>query len=191
MLILPRSCFFHVPKTGGTWAKRAIIEAGIPGREFTIDGDPHIGLKDCPEPHKFKFAFVRHPLSLYRSYWQCKMTYGWDPKNPMDMECKSDKFHVFVENILRKYPGIYTKFFFDVVGRGEERIEFIGKYENLPDDLITALKLAGEDFSEAKIRNLPPINVSDHQRFPAIFPRELEEEVKRVEKEIITTFYSS
>lgn len=188
MLILPKSCFFHVPKTGGTWVKKAIAAAGIPCQEFSISGDTHIGLKDCPYPEKFKFAFVRHPLGLYRSYWQFKMTYGWDEKNQLDMTCQSDSFHQFLRNVLDKFPGIYGRSLVEFVGDEQNEIEFAGKYENLVNDLVFALNSAGETFDEQAIRSLPPYNVSDKTKFPAEYTAALEAEVMTTEAEMIRRF---
>ncbi|RMD70085.1 MAG: hypothetical protein D6819_05170 [Gammaproteobacteria bacterium] len=188
MLILPNSCFLHVPKTGGSWVKKAIIASGIDCKDYRIDGNPHIGLSKCPAPEKFKFAFVRHPVHLYRSYWQYKMTYGWDKKNILDMECKSDNFNTFIRNVLEKYPGCYGDALIEFVGEGEHEIEFIGKYENLIEDLITALKSAKESFNEDIIRNLPPCNVSDKKRFPAQYTEELEQEVRKSEVKVMNRF---
>ena len=67
MLILPRSCLLHVPKTGGSWVKKAILASGIQCEAVSPGGNHHSGLNECPTPDKFKFAFVRHPLGLYRS----------------------------------------------------------------------------------------------------------------------------
>ncbi|SER44876.1 Sulfotransferase family protein [Nitrosomonas sp. Nm51] len=181
MLILPKSCFLHVPKTGGTWVKKAIAAAGISCKDYTLSGDPHIGLKDCPCREKFKFAFVRHPVDLYRSYWQFKMTYGWDSDNQLDRACRSDNFQNFVRQVLNKFPGVYSKSLAGFVGETDNEIEFVGKYENLIGDLITALRSAGEDFNEQPIRTLPPHNVSNKNRFPAIYTSALEAEVKKAE----------
>lgn len=188
MLILPYSCFLHFPKTGGSWVKKAIIASGIKCEGYRIDENPHIGLKQCPEPEKFKFAFVRHPVNLYRSYWQFKMTYEWDKKNQIDMECRSDNFHVFIKNLLNKYPGCYGDALVEFVGEEGNEIEFIGKYENLTEDLINALKLAGEMFNEGVIRNLPPYNVSDKKRFQAQYTKELEQEVRKSEAKVLNRF---
>ncbi|MES2604320.1 MAG: hypothetical protein V4603_05245 [Pseudomonadota bacterium] len=188
VLILPKSCFLHVPKTGGSWVRKAIKAAGIACEDFSLGDNHHPGLADCPCPDKFKFAFVRHPLSLYRSYWQYKMTYGWDAGNLIDNECRADNFHTFVTNVLEKLPGIYSRSLHEFVGPPDQPIEFIGKYENLVEDLVTALQLAGEQFDPAAIRNLPPYNVSDKKSFPAAFTPALEAHVLAAEAEAVSRF---
>lgn len=188
MLILPNSCFLHVPKTGGGWVKNAIIASGIKYKDYKIDDIPHIGLKHCPCPGKFKFAFVRHPVGLYRSYWQYKMTNAWDKKNMFDMACQSDSFHDFIRNVLDKYPGVYGDTLIDFIGEGNNEIEFIGKYENLVEDLLVALKCAGETFDEDTIRTMPPYNVSNKVKFPAEYTNQLESEVRKAENKVIRKF---
>lgn len=188
MLILPRSCFLHVPKTGGSWVKKAILASGINCESFSIKDNNHPGLRECPFPEKFKFAFVRHPLGVYRSYWQYKMTYGWDLHNPIDQNCRDDNFEAFVSHVLAKMPGVYSCCIVNFVGTDRKPIEFIGKYENLVEDLITALTMAGCHFNENVIRALPPINVSNKQAFPAEYTPELKSAVLRTESGVMTRF---
>ena len=189
MLILPNSCFLHVPKTGGSWVKKAIIASGITYEEYRIEGDPHIGLTHCPVADTFKFAFVRHPVSLYRSYWQFKMTHQWDKKNPLDMECQSNDFNVFIQNVLAKFPSCYSHKLINFVGTEAEPIEFIGQYENLVEDLIRALTLAQETFSEDAIRDLPAYNVSNKKRFPADYDQDLEQKIRQSEHKMMKRFF--
>lgn len=188
MLILPRSCFLHVPKTGGSWVKRAILAAGVPAREHAVDGYTHLGLADCPPGCGFRFAFVRNPLGLYRSYWQFKMTVGWDAANELDQRCQADSFEPFVLNVLEYFPGIYGRTLQDFVGSVQSPIEFIGRYENLVEDLVQALTLAGEHFDAAAIRALPPYNVSDKRKAPAVYTPALETAVRAAEAEVFTRF---
>lgn len=188
MLILPHSCFLHVPKTGGTWVKRAILAAGVPAREYSIDGYTHLGLADCPQPGLFRFAFVRNPLGLYRSYWQFKMTVGWDAANELDQRCRSEDFASFVTAVLQHFPGIYARTLRDFVGPPEAPIEFIGRFEHLVEDLVTALTLAGEHFDAEAIRTLPPYNVSDKRKAPAIWTDRLEAAVRTAEAEVFERF---
>jgi hypothetical protein len=188
MLILPHSCFLHVPKTGGSWVKQAIRAAGIPAREHSIDGNTHLGIADCPEPGKFRFAFVRNPLGLYRSYWQFKMTVGWDAANMLDQRCRADDFVGFVMAVVRDFPGIYARSLRDYVGPAHAPIEFIGRYEDLVEDLVRALTLAGEQFDAEAIRQLPPSNVSNKVKAPADFTPELEAAVRAAEAEVFERF---
>jgi hypothetical protein len=187
MLILPRSCFLHVPKTGGIWVREAINVSGVAFEECAID-HIHIGLKDCPCPEKYKFAFVRHPLDRYRSYWQYKMGAGWGIHNSFDRDCCSADFHDFIRKVLEKHPGICGRDYTQYVGPPENEIEFIGKYENLVEDLIQALRNAGEQFDEQAIRSLPPKNVSNRARFAATYAKDLEEALKEAEQETILRF---
>ncbi len=181
MLILPNSCFLHVPKTGGTWAKEAIKASGLKYEEYPIEGDPHIGLEYCPVPEKFQFAFVRHPVERYRSYWQYKMGAGWDVNNPLDRDCCSTDFHQFIHNVIKLYPGVCGRDYEQFVGLPGDEIDFIGKFENLIEDLIFALHKAREEFNEENIRSIPPKNVSDKIRFPAKYTSELKDAVRKVE----------
>ena len=65
MLIFKDAVFLHVPKTGGTWVKTAVKNAGIEFEEYIVDGDIHGDLSYCPHKDRFIFAFVREPLRLY------------------------------------------------------------------------------------------------------------------------------
>jgi hypothetical protein len=188
MLILPHSCFLHVPKTGGSWVKQAVIAAGIPAREHSREGYTHLGIADCPEPDKFRFAFVRNPIGLYRSYWQYKMTVGWDPSNALDQACHTDDFAVFVSKVVMQFPGIYARSLLEYVGPPEAPIEFIGRFEHLVEDLVLALTLAGERFDETVIRNMPPSNVSDKKKAPAAFTPALEAMVRSAEADVFERF---
>lgn len=188
MLILPHSCFVHVPKTGGSWVRRAIIASSVEWEDYSVNGDPHVGFKSCPRPGLFRFAFVRHPVSLYRSYWQYKMTFGWDTGNTLDRECQSADFHVFVRNVLATRPGAYGRTLLELVGDLDDQIEYIGKYENLTEDLIAALRKAGEVYDEDAVRNEPPANVSDKNRFSAAYTEELEAAVREAESYVLQRF---
>ena len=168
--------------------RAAIRAAGIPAEEYGLPGRVHLGLEDCPCPEKFKFAFVRDPVEMYRSYWTYKMGRGWDPANEIDQTCRSDDFRGFVTCVLEHYPGVLGSSFAAFVGPEGGEIEFVGRHENLREDLITALSLAGESFDPEAIRSLPPKNVSDRRRFPARYSEELEAAVRASEAEALRRF---
>lgn len=167
-LLLPHSIFFHIPKTGGTWVRAAVKNAGIPSNEvFTTLGTQRV------EPDKlfharpdqlerqghFRFAFVRHPASMYRSYWSYKIRLGPKGYNDFDTKYMHEEFPVFVRAVLKDLPWVshqlrwYTGYF-------AERLDFVGKQERLADDLVRALRRAGEDFDEDALRSTPRMNES-------------------------------
>jgi hypothetical protein len=179
--------FLHVPKTGGTWVREALRAGGVAVEPVDPD-EPHTELDACPCPQKFKIAFVRHPLSVYQSYWRFKKTDGWDRRNPFDGACASGSFASFVENVLAKYPGWCSRRFESFVGVAGAEIEFVGRCERLADDLVRALRAAGEPFDEARLRETPPVNVSVWPIEDARWPDNLAERVLTSESDALERF---
>jgi Sulfotransferase family len=188
MLILANAVFLHVPKTGGTWVREALHASGAAFDEYFVDGDQHADLSYCPCPDKLKFAFVRHPCGVYASYWRFKMAEGWDLRNPFDAECAATSFPDFVQGVLNKQPGWCSRMFEDYVGPPDRQIEFIGRFERLPDDLVHALRLAGEAFDERALRETPHANVSSWPPRDARWSRSLAEAVRRAERDAFDRF---
>jgi hypothetical protein len=185
MLIFERAIFLHVPKTGGTWVKAAATQANLKFEEYSVDGDIHADLSYCPTRSKFVFAFVREPVSLYRSYWRFKAREGWDDRNPFDVACAAPTLEGFVENVLRLEPAWCSRLFEDYVGPPTAEIDFIGRFESLAADLIRALRRAGESFDERAILDTPPVNASTGD---ARFPPELAARVRSSEQRCILRF---
>jgi len=167
-----RTIFYHIPKTGGQWVKKAILESTgglerVPGKYITDEvkslrllGSHQIPATVRHDESLFSFAFVRHPLSWYRSFWASRfedsldkpflISWLWD-KNPEE----------FIRNVIRKYPrGFLTKVYRYYVGKDCNRLDFVGRQEYLADDLILALKLGRENFDEDKIKKLERINIA-------------------------------
>jgi hypothetical protein len=189
VLIFANAVFLHVPKTGGTWVKAAVSNAGIEFEEHLVDGDIHGDLSYCPFRDRFIFAFVREPLSVYQAYWRFKMTAGWDQRNPFDGDCAAPTFDGFVENVLRLEPAWCSRMFEDYVGRTPaDEISFIGRFEALADDLVRALEMIGARFDEGVIRSTPPVNVSTVSRELTRWSPELAARVKRSEQRALLRF---
>ena len=186
MLIFQRAVFLHVPKTGGSWVTMAARTAGCRFENFAVDGDNHADLSYCPHRDRFIFAFVRHPLALYRSYWRFKIGGGWDARNPFDMDCRADTFQAFVENVVTRYPGWCSSMFEDYVGPPDRPIDFIGRHETLADDLVRALRTAGEPFDEGMLRATPPVNAS--RPYEAIWTPALVDAVVESEERTLRRF---
>ena len=179
---MPRSIFYHIPKTGGTWVRRAIEAAGIPAAE--VGDSPHCAFTSTNGSGLFKFAFVRHPLTWYQSFWCYRMRLGWRMEDTLD-PCMSRNFETFVDNVIQRIPNHLVWRYEKYVGPDPGVLDFVGKQENLQQDLIRALRMAGEKFDEDKILAVPRLNASStHPEYAD----NLREKVLNSEAEVISRF---
>ena len=187
-MVLRHSQFLHVPKTGGNWVAGVLRQLFPEAQRMP---KIHTTRKSAPQPERFTFAFVRHPLTWYQSYFSYKQRKGWDPENDWDKLVRSESFAEFIETALSKTPAYYSLLLRRFVGPAGDEIDFIGRFESLTEDLILALTLAGERFDPNLIRNAPPVNQSDYRMHPAVYSNGLAERVLDVEAEAVERFYSA
>lgn len=201
MVISPRSVFFHIPKTGGSWVTKVLKEMGI----CEVDYRPHfrhilnlqaehVTYRDIDKNRikgKFSYAFVRDPVEWYRSFWKFRTAGGWDMRFILDRECKNVDFNKFVENVARVFPeGFVSSIYKEYLGHQLDQVDFVGKQENLKEDLEKALTLAGEVFSSERIKERKKFNVSN----PPILKEKYQykddvlELIRRTERWAITKF---
>lgn len=109
---------------------------------------------------RFTFAFVRHPLKWYQSRWAYRMENGWEAGHPMDDACHSEDFNKFIAKLLNWRAGYLSDVYDQYCGPESAPISYVGRQERLADDLIEALRLAGERFDEEAIRTTPRENVT-------------------------------
>ena len=57
-------------------------------------------------------------------------------------------------------PGLLSRYFMTFVGLPDDEVDFIGRYENLVDDLCHALLQAGEEFNRDALLSALPVNTS-------------------------------
>jgi len=152
------------------WVRKAIRSAGILTDEIIptamIGEDWHamMGHASPLQLHisdRFRFAFVRHPLSFYQSYWCFKMRTGWTSELTFDVQHRSEDFATFVRSVLKANPrGWLTLMYTRSLGEHFDAVEYIGRTERLADDLVCALTLAGETFDEDALRSTSAENVA-------------------------------
>lgn len=128
---------------------------------FRRDGANHCYFETIPASFaesRFTFGFVRHPLTWYQSFWAYRMHTGWH--NSADY-IQSNDFNEFVRLRTTYWPGFllrhYDKYCFRNDGTS---ISFIGQYEHLASDLISALSQAGESFQVETILSLQRSNAA-------------------------------
>jgi hypothetical protein len=184
--------FIHVPKTGGMWVTEALQAAGIEVEEEFGRTPEHPLLSELERRGRFTFAFVREPLSWYGSIWRFR-NYFHLHKEPAEAQLPYDsyiglEFPDFIEQVAEHLPGFLSNHYELFVGPQDSEIEFIGRYERLEDDLVSALRTAGQDFDEEALRSFPPINVTGPQ--PEC-PPETRLRLMRAESEAYERFYRS
>ncbi len=126
-------------------------------------------LKTHPRP--FTFCFVRHPLAWYESFYRYKSQselnweedgevdniHRWHPNAILNGLGRGRDFNSFTSALMDKYPGYVSALYSHYTFRP---VDFIGKQENLREDLVTVLERTGCDFDAGKIRVRERINRS-------------------------------
>ena len=136
----------HIPKTGGTWVREVLGNLQL----IRVDTrSAHAPLPVFTAPHEqraFKFAFIRHPLDWYVSWWRWHADFAWTRKfaEPILPACAFTPrlgFHEFVAQCLAQAPGMVSDLYELFVGAPEAPIDFIGRHESLRADLLKLLAL--------------------------------------------------
>lgn len=199
-----RTIFYHIPKTGGTWVKRAMRQGGLivgrarnkrrTGHPFSLKREhatPEV-VRDEYKENRLSFCFVRHPISWLKSSWAFRYrTPGVGRTAPIH-EFWVDEFQPFVLSVLEHMPGYVTRLYQYYVGPDADEIDFIGRQEHLADDLARVLNLAGEEFDEQALRSIPPRNVAAGRPEVAklcVLGKSVERQVLDAEKWIMDKFY--
>lgn len=119
------------------------------------------------EENYYTFCFVRHPLDWYESYWKFNSERGWprwgEERDVMKWHpnaelsgCENEDFNGFVRQVIRHHPGYVTNLY----SRYTRSIDFVGKQENLVQDLSAVLTHLNVKFDEEKLRSRERVNVS-------------------------------
>jgi len=125
----------------------------------------------------FTFCFVRHPVRWYESWWRYlkgkqsipwletainkeQRLKRWDPFSVPAAAFCSD-FNEFVSRMLKAFPGYVTWMYghYAVPESG-----FVGKQENLRNDLMRALTMRGLAFDVEHLMKQPFINEAGHKK---------------------------
>lgn len=148
-MVLQRSTFLMIPRTATTWCRQAIRNAGVQYWETNPKHDTEV-VQRVEKPlyvPEFRFTFTRNPDTWLRSRW---VLGKWADELSEFWDIDYTKFRAAVDDReIERYFKKYTS-----------RCKFVGKTETIADDLVTALRTAGEDFDETGLRETPPLNES-------------------------------
>jgi len=192
MLILEKCRFVRVAKTGTQYCTKAILD-GCESIPRELGGREEYHAPTSRGPQLPAFGFVRHPLTWYESYWRHRMSTGRDDSSVIDEKCRSDDFLGFLGNVLSKLPAGYLGRTFEaMLGANYGDCQFVGRFENLTADLVSALSFFGEPVSVRKILASPPRNVGDRKKFPVVvLPDEISEQLVLFERDLVARFYAN
>jgi hypothetical protein len=170
------------------------------------------GVADADEAG-FSFAFVRHPLEWYRSFWAYRVMLrnfspscdGADGQHPMifppdlcwieatDNAGNARAFERFVQRCLETHPdGWVGSLYRCYLGDEGDHLDYVGRQEQLADDLVQALRLAGETFDEGRLRATPRRNrAASMPRFAGqlALSRETAERMLECERWVVEQYY--
>lgn len=156
--------YLHIPKTGGTWFRQALLAAGV-GIEAIGDQHSHFPYlnnfvqQDVARAAHY-FVLVRHPITWYQSRWAFRVLNGWQMTHPIDRACASNDFQEWVRNLLDHKCGWVSQLYDMYIGGIPGQECNVGRIECLPDDAIGVLQRVGVDFDAEKFRATPRVNDS-------------------------------
>lgn len=188
MIVLKNCRVLCTPKAGSTWISNAVLNSASHAKPFGKGTRCHHeelvgGFTNLPA-----IAFVRHPLTWYPSYWNHRVRNGWKTDHDID-ECASEDFQSFMEAATEEFPGWLGTYFQKWIGTANRPAEFVGRYENLQDDIQRGLEFFGESFDPEKLRSTPKANVGNYSKYPAIWTESIKERVCESEHKLIGQYY--
>jgi hypothetical protein len=163
--------FVHVPKCAGRWIEEVLVEANLVTGRTMVTHEPLM-----PGEHTgFSFCFVRDPVTWYESWWKY-MSGNWHPWErgrfhpQREIEdCADDDFNTFVGNVLAKHPGYVTSMY----GMYTEAVDFVGKYEDLYEDMAHVMGELGHPTSAEELRRRPVVNLSERRCGGPVWDQEI------------------
>jgi len=210
-----KSITYHIPKTGGSWVRVAIRNSGLVYNRSKRYGMTHPSCwhTEHSTPNDainfkglFSSCFVRHPIEWHKSFWcyiyrrrskvksqqtlvddKAYALYMHNSRDPIE-QCWEQSYEKYLINVIERFPsGFLNKLYMQFT----PFVDFVGRQENLVDDLIYALNFAGENFDEYAIIDTKPINITKKLKKLCVTSKKLEDKILETESRIIKKFYAS
>lgn len=174
-----------------------IVQRFIPTPQDATCSDRHCFRGACPDA-KFTFAFIRHPLTWYESWWKYSTgrphnwdQWQWHPTYPLQA-CRRLDFGEFIEHVVDLVPGFLVSLFESYIGPLDNPIiDFVGRQERLAEDFAAVLNALGIPYDETVLDELSPQNVSRSIFGAPIWTEKQEASILEAEEKIIRCCYAN
>lgn len=177
--------FLHIPKTGTNWTIEILkinnlIKEKLVGKHDTLK---LLNKRYNKINYLKKVCFVRNPISWYESAFKYYTSINWRVWNrPRWHPCRElwelgDKsFNKFIENVIKNCPSYLSKMY----ELYTKDCDFIGRQENLKDDLIEVLGIK-------ELKLIGKVNVSN--RIDIQWDVCLKNRIIELEKDVFIKYY--
>ena len=182
-LLLNNSNFIHIPKCGGTFVQSFLYRLNLVKFRHQRPQNGHLFLHQMPENGLYTFTFVRHPYTWWPSFW------NWSKRDRFSfMERECPDFDTWIQEYGPFWMGLYTRLMRRYIGedpvyKSKNKVNFIGKNENIDHDLLNALINANESISEEFYWR--ELKSAEHQNSKYLNTQEYNRNISDASKKII------
>jgi hypothetical protein len=182
--------FAHVPKTGGVFVERMLVEY-LGGERVGGRHDSFRRLK-LDKPRGVRVFIMRDPVSWYRSHWAFQRQVSrrevawpvWDggtgrhPTAELDRTCGSAVFEDFILRAVRQFPNGFVRSMYCKFLNGATHVL---RTSQLADDLEALLRLVSFD-RPSLVRDRARVNeTQQHWKDQAVMSEDLEQRLRVVD----------
>lgn len=185
-LLLPKSSVIHIPKCAGTFLQAFLYALKLPKYRYSSPQDGHLFLHQMTQSKDtYNFTFVRNPYTWWPSF------YEWSKNTRFsESERKCPDFDAWVQDYGPFWMGLYTQLVKRYTGEDpvyacDVKMHFVGKTENIFEDLHTALTNAGETFEEHRFQHLVANHLTNESLVKWSNKQTYHREISAASKEII------
>ncbi len=115
---------------------------------------------------------------------------GWQDEHAIDRDCASTDFNEFARHVAERHPGWLCRYLEQWVGTEDQPAAFVGRFEQLQDDLIRGLRQFKEPVDEEALRATPPKNLGNYPKYPALWDGAVAVRMCESESRFLKRFYS-